>query len=90
LQIAVQVYHHSFLAAKKYDFLWNTFGSMYVVGHLHLSVQIQYGFMIEQHGIVDGICIVFQLEFLHKHIKPYTGQSHATIFPQIEPPGAHG
>jgi len=46
--------------------------------------------MIEQHGIVNGICVVFQLEFFHKGIEPCAGQSHATIFSQVEPPNAHG
>lgn len=90
LQISIQVYHYSFATAKKYDLLWNTFGGMYVVGHLHLSVQIQYGFMIEQHRVVDGITVVFQFKFFYKGIKPCAGQSHATIFSKIEPPGTHG
>jgi len=90
LQISVQVYHHCFLATKKYYAFWNTFGGMYVIGHLHLSIQVQYGFMIEQHGIVNGIRVVFQFEFFHKGIKSCAGQSHATIFSQIEPPDVHG
>jgi hypothetical protein len=46
--------------------------------------------MIEQHGIVNGITVVFQFEFFHKGIKSCAGQSHATIFSQIEPPDVHG
>lgn len=90
LQVAIEIYHYCFAAAKEHDFFGHTFGGMHIVGHLHFPVQIQNSLLIEQHGVVNGIGIVFQLQLLDKHIIANQCESHASVFSQIEPPGRHG
>jgi len=89
-KISKQVYHHSFLAAKKHYFFGYAFGGRNIVGHLHFSIQLEHETLVETQGICDSILVVFEIQLSRQYIISNAGQSHATGASKVEPPGWQG
>ena len=61
VKIAIETQHDSFFGSKKHDCFWNAFDSMYVVGHVKFSIQVQQSSLGEVMRILDWPLIACQI-----------------------------
>ncbi len=90
LQVAIQIDHDRLAAAKHDNLLWYTLGGRNVVRHLEFLIQIQQSALIKFKRIRYVKLIGHKIQLLYQCRVAGSGQSHATVFSYVEPPGTHG